>query len=120
MDYDLTNQLTQVQQMPTVFDEDGNLQQAVLNGENITFTFNSRNQLLQSNNVHYQYDAENQRIAVDQTHYVINSQPVLSQVLVKTDNGHSTYYVYGLGLIGEESADNYFAYHYDFRGSAEG
>ncbi len=28
MDYGLANQLTQVQQMPTVFDEDGNLQQA--------------------------------------------------------------------------------------------
>ncbi len=67
--------------------------------------------------MHYQYDAENQRIAVDQTQYVINSQPVLSQVLVKTDNGQSTYYVYGLGLIGEESARNYVAYHYDFRGS---
>ncbi len=112
-----TRELTQVQQMPTVFDEDGNLQQAVLKGENITFTFNSRNQLLHSNNVHYQYDAENQRIAVNQTQYVINSQPALSQMLVKTDNGQSTYYVYGLGLIGEESAGNYVAYHYDFRGS---
>ncbi len=38
MDYGVANQLTQIQQMPTVFDEDGNLQQAVLNGENTTFS----------------------------------------------------------------------------------
>ncbi len=82
MEYGLANQLTQVQQMPTVFDEDGNLQQAVLKGENVNFTFNSRNQLLQSNNVHYQYDAENQRIAVNQT------QPgrVRTVFLVRTKN----------------------------------
>jgi RHS repeat-associated protein len=61
---------------------------------------------------------ENQRIAVNDTQYVINSQPNLSQVLVRTKgNGEVTYYVYGLGLIGEESAGNYFSYHFDYRGS---
>jgi len=40
-------------------------------------------------------------------------------VLIKTDaQGNKTYYVYGLGLIGQEdSAGNYLAYHFDRRGS---
>jgi RHS repeat-associated protein len=55
---------------------------------------------------------------VNQTQYVINSQPALSQVLVKTEaSGTQTYYVYGLGLIGQETAGEYRSYHFDFRGS---
>jgi RHS repeat-associated protein len=43
---------------------------------------------------------------------------VLSQVLVRTlPNGQQTFYVYGLGLIGEETNGKYRAYHYDLRGS---
>jgi RHS repeat-associated protein len=116
--YGAANQLIQVQQTPTVFDEDGNLLQAVLDGETVDFRFNSCNLLMQVGDVSYQYDAENQRIAVNDTEYVINSQPNLSQALVRTKgNGEVTYYVYGLGLIGEESAGNYFSYHFDYRGS---
>ncbi len=65
----------------------------------------------------YRYDAENQRIGVNQTRYVINSQPALSQVLVKEESGVKTFYVYGLGLIGEEKDGEYRSYHFDFRGS---
>ena len=39
-------------------------------------------------------------------------------MLVKTDPGNTkTYYIYGLGLIGEESNSVYKSYHYDLRGS---
>jgi len=39
-------------------------------------------------------------------------------VTVRTKgSGEVTYYVYGLGLIGEESTGNYFSYHFDYRGS---
>jgi len=41
----------------------------------------------------------------------------LSQVLVKEENGVKTFYVYGLGLIGEEKEGEYRSYHFDFRGS---
>ncbi len=58
-----------------------------------------------------------QRIGVNQTRYVINSQPALSQVLVKEENGVKTFYVYGLGLIGEEREGESRSYHFDFRGS---
>ena len=48
---------------------------------------------------------------------MVNSQPSLSQVLIKEDNGQKTFYVYGLGLIGQEVDGEYLSYHYDFRGS---
>ncbi len=48
---------------------------------------------------------------------MVNSQPALSQVLVKEENGQKTFYVYGLGLIGQEVNGEYTSYHFDFRGS---
>ncbi len=86
----------------------------VLGGVN---QFDSRNRLVQAENVVYAYDAENQRIGVNQTQFVINSQPALSQVLVQNENGQKTFYVYGLGLIGQEIDGEYTSYHFDFRGS---
>jgi len=41
----------------------------------------------------------------------------LSQVLVKNENSIKTFYVYGLGLIGEETDGTYRSYHFDYRGS---
>jgi uncharacterized protein RhaS with RHS repeats len=40
-------------------------------------------------------------------------------MLVSTDsNGNSTYYVYGLGMIGsQDQSGSYSVYHYDYRGS---
>ncbi len=81
------------------------------------FSFDSRNRLVAAGETSYRYDAENQRIGVNQTSYVINSQPALSQVLVKEESGVKTFYVYGLGLIGEEKDGEYRSYHFDYRGS---
>ncbi len=52
------------------------------------------------------------------TNYVINPNAGLDQILVKTaPNGTVTRYVYGLGLIGEETGSTFTTYHYDYRGS---
>jgi len=100
------------------FDADGNMTKGPLSGGMANFLFDSRNRLVQAGDTVYRYDAENQRIGVNQTQYVVNSQPALSQVLVKTEaDGTQTYYVYGLGLIGQESNGEYITYHFDFRGS---
>ena len=84
----------------------------------LDFVFDSRNRLIQSGSTGYRYNVENQRVGVNQTQYVVNSQPALSQVLVKTEaDGSQTFYVYGLGLIGQEQGGEYITYHFDFRGS---
>ncbi|MEW6182336.1 MAG: RHS repeat-associated core domain-containing protein [Bacillota bacterium] len=39
-------------------------------------------------------------------------------MLTETDpSGNNTYYIYGLGLIGQEENGSYMSYHYDLRGS---
>ncbi len=41
-------------------------------------------------------------------------------MLVKTEaSGTQTYYVYGLGLIGQETGGEYTSYHFDYRGSTK-
>jgi len=120
--YTAANQLETYNGQTVQFDADGNMITGPLNGAMQPFQFDSRNRLNQIADTVYVYDAENQRIAVKNqskvTQYVVNSQAALSQVLVKTaPDGTLTYYIYGLGLIGEETNGAYQAYHYDLRGS---
>ncbi len=89
-----------------------------------SFAYDSRNRLTSAGDLGYQYDVENNRISVtdqvygSQTCYVINPNTVLSQVVSATGANGTTYYVYGLGLIGQENPDGtYQSYHYDLRGS---
>ena len=118
MTYSTANRLDTYADKTVPYDADGNMEKIPLSDALTAASFDSRNRLTQVGNTVYRYDAENQRIAVDATRYVINPQAVLSQVLVKTaPDGTPTYYVYGLGLIGEETNGNYQAYHYDLRGS---
>jgi len=118
MTYTAANRLATYNGQVVQFDADGNLVFGPLAGGLANFVFDSRNRLTQAGNTNYRYDAENQRIGVNQTSYVVNSQPALSQVLVKEENGKKTFYVYGLGLIGEEKdGEEYRSYHFDFRGS---
>ncbi len=51
------------------------------------FLFYSRNRLIQAGDTVYRYDTENQRIGVNQIQFVVNSQPALSQVLIKASVG---------------------------------
>jgi len=117
MAYQAANRLATVDDFVIQFDADGNMTRGPLVGELTNFGFDSRNRLVQAGDTNYHYDAENQRIGINQIQYVVNSQPALSQVLVKEDNGQKTFYVYGLGLIGQESNGEYLNYHFDFRGS---
>jgi RHS repeat-associated protein len=122
MTYTAANRLATYNGEAVQFDADGNMTKGPLSGDMANFVFDSRNRLVAAGNTAYHYDAENQRTAISvdgqETHYVINSVPVLSQVLVRTQpDGTQTYYVYGLGLIGQEKQGQYLSYHFDFRGS---
>lgn len=104
------------------YDADGNMTLGPLNGHMVNFEYDVRNQLTSAGSSNYQYDAEGNRISVIdgvyRDSYVINPHAPLSQVLVKTDDtGNQTYYVYGLGLIGQEENGVYQTYHFDIRGS---
>ncbi|RKZ54649.1 MAG: hypothetical protein DRR08_26250, partial [Candidatus Parabeggiatoa sp. nov. 2] len=122
MTYAAANRLATYDGSAVQLDADGNMRFGPLSGGMANFAFDSRNRLVAAGNTAYRYDAENQRTAVSvdgqETRYVINSQSILSQVLVRTQpDGTQTYYVYGLGLIGQEQEGQYLTYHFDFRGS---
>ena len=122
MTYTVANRLATYNGEAVTFDADDNMTLGPLDGGLVTFAFDSRNRLSNSGETAYRYDTENQRIAVSvagqETRYVINSQQALSQTLVRTaPDGTQTFYVYGFGLIGEETGGVYQAYHFDLRGS---
>ena len=99
------------------YDMDGNM---VSNSESV-FEYDSSNRLVRMDGHCYTYNAEDVRIKCvcddKETTYTYNTNCKLSQLLTKTTNGVVTKYVYGLGLIGEESSSTFRTYHFDFRGS---
>ncbi len=123
--YTYDNRIATYNSQPVTYDNDGNMTYGPLTGVMSTYTYDARNRLTTAGTTTYLYDAENNRIGVADSvyqindRYVINPQATFSQVLIKIDaQGNKTYYVYGLGLIGQEdSAGNYLTYHFDRRGS---
>ncbi|MDD2212467.1 MAG: pre-toxin TG domain-containing protein [Clostridia bacterium] len=125
MTYTEDNRLATFNGQTVQFDADGNMITGPLNGQMGSFVYDSRNRLVTAGNLTYEYDAENNRVSVTEniegspikTEYVVNPHAALSQVLIKTVGNEKTYYVYGLGLIGQEVAEEYSTYHFDLRGS---
>ncbi len=104
------------------YDADGNMTYGPLDEQMTSYSFDSRNRLTAAGNSIYTYDAESNRIGVnidgEQYDDIINPHASLSQVLARTAADNSqTFYVYGLGLIGEENQNGCQVYHYDLRGS---
>jgi RHS repeat-associated protein len=120
---DADNRLTNINGQPVGYDLNGNMTNALIPGSAITsLTYDARNRLTSAGGLTYGYDQENRRTSVTaasgKTTFVINPNAALDQVLVKTaPDGTVTRYVYGLGLIGEETDGNFTTYHYDHRGS---
>ncbi len=63
----------------------------------------------------YTYNVEDVRVrnlcGESETTYAYNTNGRLSQLLVKTTDGVITKYVYGIGLIGEETSGSFKTYH---------
>lgn len=122
--YRAGNQLSVFAGKSPEFDGDGNMTKAPFKGAPYNLSFNARNQLVtvsSGQKTKYYYDAEGYRthqvINNSTIRYTVNPEAVLSQVLVETRGPNKTYYVYGLGLIGEETHKTYLSYHFDYRGS---
>ncbi len=94
---------------------------ATLNGAQMSFVYDSANRLISAGGNTYTYSVEDVRVrnlcGESETTYAYNTNGRLSQLLVKTTDGVVTKYVYGLGLIGEETSGSFKTYHFDYRGS---
>ena len=119
--YGTNNRLTTFMERSVSYDADGNMLSARLDGANMALSYDVSNRLVSAGGHTYTYNAEDVRIrnvcnGYDTT-YTYNTNGRLSQLLMKTTNGITTKYVYGLGLIGEEKQGEFKTYHFDYRGS---
>ena len=119
--YDKNNRLTYHNGMSVTYDADGNMTSAYHDGSRDSFRYDSTNRLIGTNTNAYTYNAENVRIrnlcGDSETTYVYNTNAKLSSMLMKTTDGVVTKYVYGRGLISEETNGVFKTYHFDYRGS---
>ena len=103
------------------FDANGNLLSVNGGFSPQSYVYDARNQLTSAGGISYRYDIAGRRIGmVDSsglTRFVVNPGEVLDQVLVRTkSDGTRTYYVYGLGILSEETGTSVRYYHCDRRG----
>ena len=119
--YDDSNRLIEYNGQAVTYDMDGNMVSATLNNSQMSFIYDSTNRLILAGENSYIYNVEDVRAynfcGESQTTYTYNTNGRLSQLLVKTTDGVVTKYVYGLGLIGEETNGSFKTYHFDYRGS---
>ena len=85
-------------------------------------TYDARNRLIAAGGITYSYDSEGRRTGMTDanglTRYVNDPSGPLDRVLYKiAPNGTVTSYVYGLGLLYEETDGATLTYHYDWRDS---
>ncbi len=119
--FDADNRLLTHNGAATTFDADGNLLTVASGLLPDAYTYDARNRLSSAGGLTYGYNADNRRISVTSsagtTSYVVNPNATLDQVLVRTTpDGTKTFYVYGLGLLHEETGSVVRYYHHDRRG----
>ena len=115
--YDTNNRLVAFGGSTVSYDMDGNL----LSNGSMSCTYDSANRLITAGGHTYTYNAEEVRIrnlcAEEDTAYTYDTNARLSRLLTKTTGSNVTKYVYGLGLIGEQTGSTFRTYHFDCRGS---
>jgi RHS repeat-associated protein len=124
MSYNADNQLVTWGGQSIAHDPDGNMTTGPnpLGMSLASYSYDARNRLTAALGTTYTYDSDGQRVGKTQgtvaTTYAVDVGSPLSKVLVRTKNGVSTRYVWGLGLIYEVSSSGATTtYHHDATGS---
>ncbi len=128
MTYNADNQLATWDGQTVIHDADGNMttgpssRSVGVPPTMETYAYDARNRLTAALGTSYVYDADGQRVALatatDTTTFVTDTGSALSKVLVRTKNGITTRYVWGLGLLYEvSSSGETVSYHHDATGS---
>lgn len=118
--YDVNNRLSSYKGYTAYYDADGNMT-GFPNMELSGCEYDSSNRLIKMDDREYTYNAEDVRLTSsyldEKTEYCYDTLPKLSRLLFKKTGNKITKYIYGLGLIAEETGDEYNVYHFDLRGS---
>ena len=132
MTYDEANRLVTYNGETLRYDADGNMTYGPVDGVMSELVYDCRNRLVSAGGITYTYDAENIRIKAETADYVEEYvtdtvSASLSRVLTMTvyekksgvteTNGTTTTYLYGQGLISEETEGTYLYHHYNNLGS---
>ena len=121
MEYSDDNRLISYNGVEVKYDEEGNMTYGPLDGKMTEFVYDCRNRLIKAGDTKYGYDAGNNRVGVTKdgvtTKYVVDSNCEYSQVLTATTDDNVITYIYGDGLIAQESGQDYVTYHYNQVGS---
>lgn len=120
-EFDIDNQVSTWNSQTVSYDSDGNMTYGPLPGGSLgTYSYDARNRLTSAGGSTYRYNPDGLRVQVTGSGaatYVIDPNASLSRVLMRTANGTTTYYVYGLGLLYEETSGATKSYHFNQVGS---
>lgn len=103
-----------------LYDQNGNIQNATIDGTEWNFQYDHSNRLILANEEKFFYDSENRCtcIQTDKTQKeIVYDLKNGEKPLMVTVNGVKSKLVYGLGLIGMETADQFYTYLFDQEGN---
>lgn len=119
--YDDDNRLSTWNSQSVVFDADGNMTSGPLpTGTMSGYAYDSRNRLTSAGGSSYRYSPDGFRVEITgscSATFVVDPNAALSRTLMRVKGGVTTYYVYGLGLLYEETGGATKTYHADQVGS---
>ncbi|PTY01286.1 RHS repeat-associated core domain-containing protein [Opitutus sp. ER46] len=115
LEYDADNQLSKWNNQTVICDADGNMTTGPSpSGAMKTYSYDARNRLTSFDGSGYTYNPDGLRTAVTGTgaaSFLVDPNAALSRVLRRTKGGVTTYYVYGHGLLYQESGGVTRTYH---------
>lgn len=121
LDYDADNRLSSWNAQAVTFDADGNMTHGPLpSGAFGAYGYDTRNRLTSAGGSGYTYNPDGLRTAITgngAATFVVDPNAALSRTLSRMKAGVITYYVYGLGLLYEETGGAIKAYHANQVGS---
>jgi RHS repeat-associated protein len=119
LSFDADNRLSNWNGQAVTMDKDGNMTAGPLpDGTLGAYVWDGRSRLASAGPVNYTYGPDEQLTGVDGANYAVDPNQRLSKTLVRTlGGGTTTYYVYGLGLIYEDTNGTMSTYHFDHVGS---
>ncbi len=119
LSFDDDNRLSTWNSQTVTMDSDGNMTAGPLpDGTLGSYVWDGRSRLSSAGAVNYTYGPDEQLTSVDGARYAVDPNQPLSKTLVRTKaDGTVTYYVYGLGLIYEDTNSATSTYHFDHVGS---